>query len=124
MFSISHAACLAMRMRNSDPWAMRLRFVMGLLPDTQNCGLRMRRECWERFSRHRGLAIPTCITDIPHDLTTVSELMTHILGKKNHIAFSRKCYNICNVFYKHTYLCNHYKLLEFDCRNTSFLEFN
>ena len=21
----------------------------------------MRRECWERFSRHRGLAIPTCI---------------------------------------------------------------
>ena len=30
---------------------------MGLLPDTQNCGLRMRRECWEHFLRHRGLAI-------------------------------------------------------------------
>ena len=34
---------------------------MGLLPDTQNCGLRMRRECRERLPRHRGLAIPTCI---------------------------------------------------------------
>ena len=37
-------------------------FCMGILPDTQNCGLRMRRECRERFRRHRGLAIPTCIT--------------------------------------------------------------
>ena len=35
---------------------------MGLLPDTQNCGLRMRRECREHFPHHRGLAIPTCIT--------------------------------------------------------------
>ena len=35
---------------------------MGLLPDTYNCGLRIRRECRERFPRHRGLAIPTCIT--------------------------------------------------------------
>ena len=35
---------------------------MGLLPDKQHCGLRMRRECRERFPRHRGLAIPTCIT--------------------------------------------------------------
>ena len=35
---------------------------MGLLPDTQNGILRMRRECRERFPRHRGLAIPTCIT--------------------------------------------------------------
>ena len=25
---------------------------MGLLPDTQNCGLRMRPECRERFPRH------------------------------------------------------------------------
>ena len=35
---------------------------IGLLPDKQNCGLRMRRECQERFPHHRGLAIPTCIT--------------------------------------------------------------
>ena len=34
---------------------------MGLSPDTQNCGLRMRRECRERCPRHRGLAIPSCI---------------------------------------------------------------
>ena len=35
---------------------------MGLLPDMKICGLRMRRECRKRFSRHRGLVIPTCIT--------------------------------------------------------------
>ena len=34
---------------------------MGLLPDTQNCGLRMRRVCRERFPRHRGWAIPICM---------------------------------------------------------------
>ena len=36
--------------------------TMGLLPDTKNCWLRMRRECRERFPRHLGLVIPTCIT--------------------------------------------------------------
>ena len=40
-------------------WCLPAAFVMGLLPDTQNCELRMRRE---RFPRHSGLAIPTCIT--------------------------------------------------------------
>ena len=30
---------------------------MVLLPDTYNCGLRKRRECRERFPRHRGLAL-------------------------------------------------------------------
>ena len=35
---------------------------MGLLPDTLTWGSRRRRECRERFPRHRGLAIPTCIT--------------------------------------------------------------
>ena len=39
---------------------------MGLLPDTYNCGLCMRRGCRERFPCHRpqrnpSLAIPTCI---------------------------------------------------------------
>ena len=33
-----------------------------LPPDTQNCGFRMSRECRECFPRHRGLAIPACIT--------------------------------------------------------------
>ena len=42
---------------------MHLHFnIMGLLPGTWNCGLRMRRECRERFLRHSRLAIPTCIT--------------------------------------------------------------
>ena len=36
--------------------------AMSLLPDTHKLGLRMRREWWERFPRHRGIAIPTCIT--------------------------------------------------------------
>ena len=35
---------------------------MSLLTDTQNCGLRMRRESRERFPRHRRLATPICIT--------------------------------------------------------------
>ena len=35
---------------------------MDLLADTLNCALRMRQEYQERFPRHRGLAIPTCIT--------------------------------------------------------------
>ena len=34
--------------------------IMGLMPNTLNCGLYVRRECRERFPRHR-LAIPTCI---------------------------------------------------------------
>ena len=48
---------------------------MGLLPDTQNCGLRMRRECRERFPRHRLLRKPpvsdpgmhhgSCVTHVP-----------------------------------------------------------
>ena len=48
---------------------------MGLLPDSQNCGLRMRRECRERFACHRLLRKPlvsdpgmhhgTCVTHVP-----------------------------------------------------------
>ena len=48
---------------------------MGLLPDTQNCGLRMRWECRERFPRHRlqrkplvsdpGMHHGTCVTHVP-----------------------------------------------------------
>ena len=34
--------------------------TMGLLPNPSNCGLRMRWKCRERFSRHRGSAIPAC----------------------------------------------------------------
>ena len=48
---------------------------MGFLPDTLNCGLRMRRECRERFPRHRvqwkllvsnpGMHHGTCVTHVP-----------------------------------------------------------
>ena len=38
-------------------------FPTVLLTDAQNCGFRMRRECRERFPRHRWLAFPTCITE-------------------------------------------------------------
>ena len=34
---------------------------MDLLPDTLNCGLRMRRKCRESSPRHHELAIPPCI---------------------------------------------------------------
>ena len=49
--------------------------AMGLLLDTQNCGLRMRRECRERFPRHwlqrkalvsdPGMHHGTCVTHVP-----------------------------------------------------------
>ena len=48
---------------------------MVLLPDRQNCGLRMRRECRELFPRHRlqgkplvsdpGMHHSTCVTHVP-----------------------------------------------------------
>ena len=48
---------------------------MGILPDAENCGLRMRRECRERFPRHRrqrkprvsdpGMHHGTCVTHVP-----------------------------------------------------------
>ena len=48
---------------------------MGLLPDTSNCGLRMRRECRERFPRHQrqrkplvsdpGMHHGTCVSHVP-----------------------------------------------------------
>ena len=47
----------------------------GLLPDTQNCGLRMHRECRQDFPRHRlqrkplvsdpGIHPATCVTHVP-----------------------------------------------------------
>ena len=49
--------------------------IMGLLPDKQNCGLRMHRECRERFPRQRlqrkplvsdpGMHHGTCVTNVP-----------------------------------------------------------
>ena len=49
--------------------------AMGFLPDTYNCGLPMRRECRERFPRHRlqrkllvsdpGMHHGTCVTHVP-----------------------------------------------------------
>ena len=40
---------------------------MGLLPDTQNYGLCMRWECWERFPRHRDpdMHHDRCMTHVP-----------------------------------------------------------
>ena len=48
---------------------------LGLLPDTKNCQLRMRREWWERFPHHRlqrkplisdpGMHHDTCVTHVP-----------------------------------------------------------
>ena len=65
-----------------DLWGYWIKFLtynfqynMGLLPDMQNCVLRMRRECRERFPRHRlhrkplvsdpGMHHDTCVTHVP-----------------------------------------------------------
>ena len=62
--------------------------TMGLLPDTWNCGLRMRQECRERFPRHRLQRKPLlsdlsmhhgmCIT---HVLWCMSGTLTRVGGK-------------------------------------------
>ena len=44
--------------------------VMGLLPDTQYCGLRVRRECGEPFPRYCELAIPNASRHV-HDARAV-----------------------------------------------------
>ena len=53
-----------------------VKHAMGLLPDTKNCGLRIRRECRERFPRHRfqrkslvsgpGMHHGTCVKHVPY----------------------------------------------------------
>ena len=61
---------------------------MGLLSDTYNCGLRMRRECRERLPRHPGKRKPlvsdpsmhhgTCVTHVP---LCMSGSLTAVAGK-------------------------------------------
>ena len=64
----------------AQPWpVVQAQATMGLLPDTQNCGLRMRRECRERFPRPRfqrnllvsdpGMHNGTCVTHVPWCMT-------------------------------------------------------
>ena len=52
---------IAFKRIESSTTSLLFRPYMGLLPDTHNWWLLMRRECRERFPRDRGLAIPTCI---------------------------------------------------------------
>ena len=62
--------------------------VMGLLPDTWNWGVHMRRECWERFPHHRfrrkplvsdlGTHYGTCVTHVPW---CMSGSLTHVGGE-------------------------------------------
>ena len=81
------------------------RLAMGLLPDTQICGLRMRRECRKHFPRHRlrrkmvvsdqGIHHGTCITYLaggPWCNTTTREFNLNIC-----VAWSRKCDSIINI---------------------------
>ena len=61
-----------MRFGRLFPYSIKPQLTMGLLPDTQNRGLRMRRECRERFPRQRfqrkplvgdlGMHNGTCVT--------------------------------------------------------------
>ena len=66
--------CHKMRYLSNALWDLWDRSI-GLLPHTYNCGLRMRRECRERFPRHRLRRKPlgadpsthhgSCVTHVP-----------------------------------------------------------
>ena len=68
-------ACISNHAHPLFMWDVITHISMGLLPDTYNCGLRMRRECQERFPRHRLKRKPlvrnpsmhhgTCVTHVP-----------------------------------------------------------
>ena len=47
--SISQPPARPWRTRQNNMYTSTYDSIMGLLPDTQNCRLRMRRECRERF---------------------------------------------------------------------------
>ena len=66
---------------------------MGLLTDTQNCELRMRRECQERFPRHRGLAIP------------VTHCTSRVLGSMSFIFLTFEFLNVLIVKPEFLSLC-------------------
>ena len=48
--------------------------TMGFLPDTYNCGLRMRQECQERFPRHRLQRKPLVSDPVMHHGTCVTHV--------------------------------------------------
>ena len=54
--------------------------IMGLLPDTWNCGLRMRRECRERFPRRRLQRKPLVSDPDMHHGTFVTHVPWCMLG--------------------------------------------
>ena len=56
---------------------------MGLLPDTQNLGLRMRRECRERFPRHQPQRKPLVSDPGMHQGTRVTHVPWCISGSLN-----------------------------------------
>ena len=72
---------------------------MGHLPDTHNCGLRMHRECRERFPRRRlqrkllvsdpSMLHGTCVTHVPW---CMSGSLTHG-GRGKHSRHSRRMHN-------------------------------
>ena len=69
-------------------WKHDSEVAMGLLPHTQNRGLRMRQECRERFPRHRlqrkplvsdpGMHHGTCVMHVPW---CMSGSLTHVAGE-------------------------------------------
>ena len=57
---------------------------MSLFPDTQNCGLRMRRECREPFPRHRLQRKPLVGDPGMHHGTSVMHVLRCMLGSLTH----------------------------------------
>ena len=84
-------------------------FITGLSPDTQNCGLHMRRECRERFPRHwlqRKLLVSdpdmhhgTCVTCVCVLLPFRSESTMHYFVKY-YCFISESCVKVLGVMLK------------------------
>ena len=80
---------------------------MGLLPDTKNCGLCMRRECRERFPRHRLQMKPLVSDPGMHHGRCVTRAVMHV-----GIAYRRwRHYFLDRIIFRHDFhhdSCDHH----------------
>ena len=97
---------------------------MGFLPDTKNCGLRMRRECRERFPLHRlqrkplvsdpGMHQGTCVTHVPWCMSGSQTRgggendpgIPGVCATRNFVYLVRDLYSTPSSWYCNTFVCH------------------